>query len=73
MAVPKKRTSRAKKGMRRSQIKARLMPLKKDPETGQMVPAHTANPITGKYKGRTVAALEKKILRRARKIRSAAK
>lgn len=70
MAVPKKRTSKAKKGMRRSHHGVKLVQLVKDPDTGQPVLPHTANPTTGKYKGREVVDVTRKITRKQAKSAS---
>jgi len=67
MAVPKKRTSRTKRNMRRSHHGVKLMQLVRDPETGQPIMPHTANPTTGKYKGREVLDVTRNIERKQRK------
>lgn len=60
MAVPKRRTSRTKRNMRRSHHGLKGIQLVKDPETGQPVLPHVANPHTGKYKGREVVNVMRK-------------
>lgn len=67
MAVPKGRTSRTKRNMRRSHHGATLPRLVRDPETGQAVLPHTANPTTGKYKGREVINVMRKVERAQKK------
>jgi large subunit ribosomal protein L32 len=67
MAVPKKRTSKTKKKMRRSHHGVHLVQLVLDPETGQAVMPHTTNPVTGKYKGREIINVTRKIERRQKK------
>ncbi len=64
MAVPKKRTSRTKRNMRRGLHGMTRLQLSVCPKCQQRVPAHTACPNCGTYKGRVVidvlARLEKK-------------
>ena len=69
MAVPKRRTSRTSRDMRRSHHGVKLVQLVKDPETGMPVLPHRANPTTGKYKGREVINVLKKVERRQRKAK----
>ncbi len=54
MAVPKRKTSKAKRDKRR----ASSYRLPKDPETNELVVPHRVNPDTGMYKGRKVLDVE---------------
>jgi ribosomal protein L32 len=68
MAVPKKKISR---GVGKTRTKAwikinvtrikNLVKLVKDPETGDVHLNHHVNPVTGKYKGRQVIDMSKKV------------
>lgn len=70
MAVPKKRTSKIKRNMRRSHHGVKLVQLVKDPETGLPVMPHTANPETGKYKGREAIDVTRQLEKAQRKAQT---
>jgi large subunit ribosomal protein L32 len=53
-ALPKTRRTKSQQAMKRHQIKAYAPTTVACPECQQMIPAHTACPYCGKYKGRTV-------------------
>lgn len=55
MAVPARRTSRAKKKMRRSHIKLNIPNMIECPECGEMKLKHRACPECGTYRGKDVA------------------
>ncbi|MBI1833290.1 MAG: 50S ribosomal protein L32 [Candidatus Andersenbacteria bacterium] len=63
MAVPKRRTSRTRRNNRRSHHGVTAIQLVKDPETGLPTLPHVANPTTGKYKGREVVNVLRKVER----------
>lgn len=67
MAVPKRRTTRTKRNMRRSHHGVQLLQFVRDSQTGQAVLPHMANPTTGKYKGREVINVLKKVERHRKK------
>lgn len=54
MAVPKKRTSSTKQGMRRSHHKLVTASLTRCPKCQSLTPMHQACPTCGTYRGRTV-------------------
>lgn len=54
MAVPKKKTSTSKRGMRRSHLALKPVHLSIDKETGDWGRSHHLNPKTGKYKGEQI-------------------
>jgi large subunit ribosomal protein L32 len=54
MAVPKKRTSKARKGMRRSHHALGTPNLSPCPNCGEMRHSHRACPSCGRYRGRQV-------------------
>lgn len=56
--VPKKRTSRSSRDARRSHHALKPPTLVRDPESGHMIPPHTVNPYTGRYKGRQVVEVD---------------
>ncbi len=74
MAVPKKRTPRSKKGMRRSHHGRTAMRLALCPNCKSPIASHTACPTCGMYRGRQVIAvaakLEKTEKKRKEKARS---
>lgn len=67
MAVPKRRTSRTRRNNRRSHHGVKPLQLVKDPETGLLVLPHVANPTTGKYKGREVVNVLRKVERQQKR------
>lgn len=54
MAVPKKKTSKSKRNMRRSHHKATSPQVIIDKETGEYRLPHRMNPFDGTYNGRVV-------------------
>jgi large subunit ribosomal protein L32 len=54
MAVPKRKTSKSKRDMRRSHYKADAPALTECPECGEARKPHHACPSCGSYRGRTV-------------------
>lgn len=61
MAVPKKRTTKSKRNMRRSHHGRTLIKLVECTKCKAEIPAHTACPTCGTYKGREVIDTLKKI------------
>lgn len=58
MAVPKRRTSKMKKRLRRSGQRWRAVKLKTCPECGSATQSHTACPSCGYYKDRQVLSID---------------
>ena len=58
MAVPKKKTSQARRDQRRSHHAMKSMNLMACPNCGSPRQAHRVCPTCGSYKGRTVVAVE---------------
>jgi large subunit ribosomal protein L32 len=58
MAVPKKKTSKSRRGMRRSHDALARPQLGSCPECGAAKLPHRVCPSCGKYKGRQVVAIE---------------
>lgn len=59
MAVPKRKTSKAKRDKRRaSSYRLPKVTLVRDKETNELVMPHRVNPYTGMYKGRKVIDVE---------------
>ena len=58
MAVPKRRTSKMKKRLRRSGQRWRAAKLKTCPECNSAVPSHIACPSCGYYKGRQILVVD---------------
>ena len=58
MAVPRTRTSKMKKRLRRSGQRWRAAKLKSCPECGSAVPSHIACPSCGYYKDRQVLSVD---------------
>ena len=58
MAVPKKKTSKSKKGMRRSHHALRAPSFSPCPDCGEMRLPHRACPACGRYRGRQVVQVE---------------
>ena len=60
MAVPKKKTSKSKRNMRRSHDALKMPGLATCPQCHEPVMPHRACPECGKYRGRTVLKTEEK-------------
>lgn len=58
MAVPKKKTSKSRKGMRRSHHKVELPPIIRCPKCSAMKVRHTICGECGHYRGKLVLAVE---------------
>lgn len=59
MAVPKRKTSKARRDKRRaSSYRLPKVTLVKDPQTGEFIVPHRVNPNTGMYKGEKVLDVE---------------
>lgn len=58
MAVPKRRTSKMKKRLRRAGQRWRAPQFKACPECGSRVPSHIACPSCGYYKDRQVLSVD---------------
>ena len=58
MAVPKRKTSKSKRDMRRTHKKVEAPNLSACPDCGEVKLPHHACPNCGKYKGRTVTPEE---------------
>ncbi|MEZ6064018.1 MAG: 50S ribosomal protein L32 [Planctomycetaceae bacterium] len=56
MAVPKRRTSKSRKRMRRSHHAVKPIQLAKCSQCGTSVPTHVVCPTCGYYQGRTVVS-----------------
>jgi large subunit ribosomal protein L32 len=54
MAVPKRKTSPSKRGMRRSHDRLPLSSFVEDKESGELRRPHHVDPKTGKYRGKQV-------------------
>lgn len=73
MAVPKKRTSSAKRNMRRSHHARRPLRLSTCANCGHPIPPHTACAGCGRYRGREVLNVLKKVDRNERKRKEKAR
>lgn len=60
MAVPKKKTSPSKRGMRRSHHALKAQAYREDPNTGELSRPHHIDLNTGEYKGRKVIDVKQK-------------
>ncbi|MEX1997328.1 MAG: 50S ribosomal protein L32 [Candidatus Andersenbacteria bacterium] len=69
MAVPKKRTSKASRNMRRSHHAKQLVRLATCARCHQLVPSHIACPQCGTYQGRDVIDVLRKLSKKERKAR----
>jgi large subunit ribosomal protein L32 len=69
MAVPKKRTTKAKRNMRRSHHGRARLQLGICPKCSQPVPGHTACLNCGTYRGREVIDVLKKLDKKERKVK----
>jgi large subunit ribosomal protein L32 len=58
MALPKRKTSKSKRDMRRAHKKAKAPNVSTCPECGEAVVPHRACPSCGAYKGRNVVEVE---------------
>lgn len=54
MAVPMKKVSRSRRGMRRSHDRLSAANVQEDPDTGELKRRHHIDMKTGKYRGRQV-------------------
>ncbi len=54
MAVPKRKTSPSKRGMRRAHDRLPLSSYVEDKESGELRRPHHVDPKTGKYRGKQV-------------------
>lgn len=54
MAVPRKKTTRSKQGMRRSHDKLQSPSYVEDKDSGELKRPHHIDPSTGMYRGRQV-------------------
>lgn len=54
MAVPKKKTSRSRRGHRRSHDRLKIPAYREDSETGELHRPHHVDTETGMYRGRKV-------------------
>jgi large subunit ribosomal protein L32 len=61
MAVPKRKTSPSKRGMRRSHQRANMITLGECSNCGELKRSHTVCPHCGHYKGRQVLVPKSKI------------
>lgn len=73
MAVPKKRTSKAKRNMRRSHHAQQALLLTACARCQQLIPPHTACPNCGTYKGREVIDVLAKLSKQERKQKEKAR
>jgi large subunit ribosomal protein L32 len=69
MAVPKKRTTKSKRNMRRSHHGLRVGQLNKCTKCGQPTKPHAACPNCGTYRGREVIDVLKKLDKKERKAK----
>ncbi len=60
MAVPKRKTSKSKRNMRRSHDALTIPTLSTCPECGEMKRSHVVCPHCGMYKGRQVIEIKEK-------------
>jgi len=54
MAVPKRKTSPSKRGMRRAHDRLKPNSFVEDKETGELRRPHHVDPKTGKYRGKQI-------------------
>lgn len=69
MAVPKKRTTKSKRNMRRSHHGKERIQLSLCPKCSQPILPHTACPNCGTYKGREVIDVLKRLDKKERKAK----
>lgn len=60
MAVPKRKTSKSKRNMRRSHHALNPANYREDPETGELTLPHHIDLKTGMYRGRQVIEVKQK-------------
>ena len=58
MAVPKRKTSPSKRGMRRSHDRLKKATYVEDSETGELRRPHHVDPKTGMYRGKQILQVE---------------
>jgi large subunit ribosomal protein L32 len=58
MAVPKRKTSPSKRGMRRSHDRLKSATYIEDSETGELRRPHHVDPKTGMYRGKQILKVE---------------
>lgn len=58
MAVPKRKTSPSKRGMRRSHDRLKAAVYVEDKETGELRRPHHVDPKTGMYRGKQILKVE---------------
>tara|TARA_B100001964_G_scaffold140355_1_gene154711 strand:+ start:337 stop:552 length:216 start_codon:yes stop_codon:yes gene_type:complete len=68
MSTPKGKTTKSKKGRRRSHKNGPLLQIHVD-EQGNPSLAHHASPVSGTYRGRQVVDVEKRMKRRVKKLK----
>ncbi len=73
MAVPKRKTSHAKKGMRRSHHGRKAMKLFPCPNCKTAIPSHVACLTCGMYRGRQVIEVAQKIQKAEKKRKAKAR
>ncbi|MDA1168738.1 MAG: 50S ribosomal protein L32 [bacterium] len=73
MAVPKKRTPKSKKGMRRSHHGRKPAKLATCPNCKLSITSHTACPTCGMYRGRQVIGMAAKIEKTEKKRKAKAR
>ncbi len=73
MAVPKKRTAKSKRNMRRSHHALKGLKLIACPKCQSSIPPHTACPTCGTYKGHEVINVLKDINKKERKAKEKAR
>ena len=54
MAVPRKKTTRSKRGLRQSHYKAKTSTYIEDKNSGELRRPHHLDPSTGQYRGRQI-------------------
>ncbi len=60
MAVPKKKTSKSKRNMRRAHDGLKPAAYREDPRTGELTRPHHIDLATGEYRGRKVLDVKEK-------------
>ena len=73
MAVPKKKTSHARKGTRRAHQSFTALNLSKCPQCKQEKPSHQICPNCGYYKGKEALKIKTKHVKRKTTVRERAK
>lgn len=72
MAVPKKKTTKSKRNMRRSHHAQPLINVVVDPETGEYKLPHHLSAVDGTYKGRKVLVARKSAEEKAAEVEAKA-